>query len=107
VELKCKKERMVRVIIKRNNYDISDIVSLYNIYGGFILEGTPLSMDASSLLRQFFKGQYFSTITFLTIDYGDIQPPNDICAIIASLEGFSGLFLMSFFTVSVARKTLR
>ncbi len=66
-----------------------------------------LNMDASSLFRQFFKGQYFSTITFLTIGYGDIHPPNALCAILAGLEGFIGLFLMSFFTVSVARKILR
>ena len=50
---------------------------------------------------------YFSTITFLTIGYGDISPQNPLTALLAGIEGFFGLFLMSYFTVAIVRKTLR
>ncbi len=53
------------------------------------------------------RGLYFSMITFMTIGYGDISPANELTAILAGLEGFAGLFLMSYFTVAVVRKTLR
>ncbi len=53
------------------------------------------------------RGLYFSMITFMTIGYGDISPANAFTSILAGLEGFAGLFLMSYFTVAVVRKTLR
>lgn len=53
------------------------------------------------------RGLYFSTTTFFTIGYGDIYPTNGGAAIAAGIEGFLGLFLMSYFTVSIVRKTLR
>lgn len=53
------------------------------------------------------QGVYFSLITFLTIGYGDISPINTITAFLAGVEGFAGLFLMSYFTVAIVRKTLR
>ncbi len=55
----------------------------------------------------FFQGIYFSVITFLTIGYGDVSPQNGITAFFAGIEGFLGLFLMSYFTVAIVRKTLR
>lgn len=56
---------------------------------------------------QCFDGFYFSAITFLTIGYGDISPIGIVAKCLAPLEGFLGLFLMSFFTVAIVRKTLR
>jgi hypothetical protein len=49
---------------------------------------------------------YHSAITFLTIGYGDHYPSGSI-RWISSLEGFFGLFLMSYFTVAFVRKVLR
>ncbi len=49
---------------------------------------------------------YHSAITFLTIGYGDHYPVGSI-RWVSSLEGFSGLFLMSYFTVAFVRKILR
>lgn len=49
---------------------------------------------------------YHSAITFLTIGYGDYYPSGIIRGL-SSLEGFVGLFLMSYFTVAFVRKILR
>ncbi len=53
------------------------------------------------------NGFYFSAVTFLTIGYGDIVPAVPLTKVLAPVEGMMGLFLMSYFTVSVVRKTLR
>lgn len=52
------------------------------------------------------KSFYHSAITFLTIGYGDHYPFGAI-RWVSALEGFSGLFLMSYFTVAFVRKILR
>jgi hypothetical protein len=52
------------------------------------------------------KSFYHSAITFLTIGYGDHYPYGSI-RFVSSLEGFAGLFLMSYFTVAFVRKILR
>lgn len=52
------------------------------------------------------KAFYHSAITFLTIGYGDHYPYLSI-RWISGIEGFAGLFLMSYFTVAFVRKILR
>ena len=59
------------------------------------------------LLMGLLKSMYFSVITFLTIGYGDIHPVGPWSALFAGMEGFLGLFLMSYFTVTIVRKLLR
>ena len=49
---------------------------------------------------------YFSAITFFTIGYGECVPTG-LLKIISPLEGFTGVFLMSYFTVAFVRKILR
>ncbi len=49
---------------------------------------------------------YHSAITFLTIGYGDYYP-SGFFRCLSGLEGFAGLFLMSYFTVAFVRKILR
>lgn len=49
---------------------------------------------------------YHSAITFLTIGYGDHYPYGAI-RWVSAVEGFFGLFLMSYFTVAFVRKILR
>lgn len=49
---------------------------------------------------------YHSAITFFTIGYGD-HYPHKAARVISSLEGFMGVFLMSYFTVAFVRKVLR
>lgn len=50
---------------------------------------------------------YYSGITFLTVGYGDISSMNEATALVSVFEGFLGIFLMSYFTVSFVRKLLR
>jgi hypothetical protein len=45
-------------------------------------------------------------ITMGTIGYGDYFPHGSL-KFVAALEGFSGVFLMSYFTVAFVRKILR
>ncbi|MFC2090486.1 potassium channel family protein [Bacteroidota bacterium] len=59
--------------------------------------------DSLSVVARSF---YHSAITFLTIGYGDHFPYHSI-RWVSSLEGFAGLFLMSYFTVAFVRKVLR
>lgn len=63
----------------------------------------PSVNDSLSVVSRSF---YHSAITFLTIGYGDHFPFQSI-RWVSSLEGFSGLFLMSYFTVAFVRKILR
>jgi hypothetical protein len=56
----------------------------------------------SSLGKSFF----FAAITFLTIGYGDFYPMG-IIRTLSGIEGFIGVFMMSYFTVAFVRKILR
>jgi len=56
----------------------------------------------SALLQSF----YHSAITFFTIGYGDVYPMG-LSRVISGLEGFMGVFMMSYFTVAFVRKVLR
>ncbi len=49
---------------------------------------------------------YHSIVTFLTIGYGDYYP-NGVIRWLSGIEGFVGLFEMSYFTVAFVRKILR
>jgi len=70
------------------------------IISSLFSEGDP--RDLSSVKRAF----YHSAITFLTIGYGDYYP-SGIIRWLSAIEGFLGLFLMSYFTVAFVRKILR
>ncbi len=59
--------------------------------------------DNLSVLLQSF---YHSAITFFTIGYGDVYPTG-LSRIVSGLEGFMGVFMMSYFTVAFVRKVLR
>jgi len=59
--------------------------------------------DHLSTLTQSF---YHSAVTFFTIGYGDVYPMG-FSRVISGLEGFMGVFMMSYFTVAFVRKVLR
>ena len=59
--------------------------------------------DELSILVQSF---YHSAITFFTIGYGDVYPVG-LSRLVSGIEGFMGVFMMSYFTVAFVRKVLR
>jgi hypothetical protein len=56
--------------------------------------------------HEFFNAFYYSAITFFTIGYGDYFADGYLKPV-AAFEGFTGVFLMSYFTVAFVRKILR
>lgn len=62
--------------------------------------------DNNHPLDSFGTALYFSTITFATVGYGDWYPTH-WARLAAAMEGLSGIFIMSVFTVSFARKIIR
>ena len=74
----------------------------------FMLLWSPADIIASvdDQLSMMARSFYHSAITFLTIGYGDHYPYGAV-RWVSGLEGFFGLFLMSYFTVAFVRKVLR
>ncbi|WP_317896864.1 potassium channel family protein [Aurantibacillus circumpalustris] len=70
--------------------------------------GTIASTLPSELSRvhDFWNSIYYSAITFSTVGYGDYFAEGYL-KIFAACEGFTGIFLMSYFTVAFVRKILR
>lgn len=66
-----------------------------------------ISSINSSTLSKLTNALYHSIATMFTIGYGDINPGNVYAMLLSGLEGFTGLFLMSYFTVAFVRKILR
>lgn len=77
----------------------------------FSIEMSGLGRTVSSVgnpdkLSPFLQSFYHSAITFFTIGYGDVYPMG-LSRILSGLEGFIGVFMMSYFTVAFVRKILR
>lgn len=77
----------------------------------FSIELTGLGSTVSSVgnpdhLSRLVQSFYHSAITFFTIGYGDVYPMG-LSRIISGIEGFMGVFMMSYFTVAFVRKVLR
>ncbi|MBN2520628.1 MAG: two pore domain potassium channel family protein [Bacteroidales bacterium] len=64
------------------------------------------SLPPEQTLGIILRGFYISAITFFTIGYGDYLPLGFLRAV-AGIEGFCGVFMMSYFTVAFVRKILR
>lgn len=67
----------------------------------------PQSITGNVDSYHFWSPFYYSAITFLTVGYGDLAARTGLTAVLAGIEGFLGVFLMSYFSVSLVRKTLR
>ncbi len=77
----------------------------------FLIDLTGLGKTISTVgnpdkLSTFLQSFYHSAITFFTIGYGDVYPMG-LSRAISGLEGFMGVFMMSYFTVAFVRKVLR
>jgi len=71
-----------------------------------LYSGADIIASVDDQLSVIARSFYHSAITFLTIGYGDHYPYGAI-RWVSSVEGFFGLFLMSYFTVAFVRKILR
>ena len=90
--------------------------SIFTIYGVFSLLYVLLPMlqvgnisclpENIPFIEKLMDAFYFSAVTFLTIGYGDCVPEG-FFKILAPLEGWIGVFMMSYFTVAFVRKILR
>lgn len=82
--------------------------TLYNF--GHVVAGGAETAAFNSLQETWFHALgnclYYSGITFFTIGYGDYFA-HGFLKPVAVFEGFSGVFLMSYFTVAFVRKILR
>jgi hypothetical protein len=77
----------------------------------YLVELSGLGKTLSSVnnpdhLTPFLQSFYHSAVTFFTIGYGDVFPQG-VSRIVSGLEGFMGVFMMSYFTVAFVRKVLR
>jgi hypothetical protein len=77
----------------------------------FLIDFTGLGKTVSSVsnpdhLSTLLQSFYHSGVTFFTIGYGDVFPQG-ISRILSIMEGFMGVFMMSYFTVAFVRKVLR
>jgi len=79
---------------------------LYLVLPFFVNTRIVSSLGDPDKLGPFAVAFYHSAITFLTIGYGDYYPSGAF-RWLSGLEGFVGLFLMSYFTVAFVRKILR
>ncbi len=93
----------VRVLITMLTFFV-----LFSLLYYFMLLWTPADIIASvdDQLSMMARSFYHSAITFLTIGYGDHYPYGAV-RWVSAIEGFFGLFLMSYFTVAFVRKVLR
>jgi hypothetical protein len=77
----------------------------------FLIDLTGLGKTVSTVhnpdhLSVLVQSYYHSAITFFTIGYGDVFPVG-LSRFVSGLEGFMGVFMMSYFTVAFVRKVLR
>ncbi|MCR5254477.1 MAG: potassium channel family protein [Acetatifactor sp.] len=78
------------------------------IFFGGLYSWLPCAEISASIDKiHWWSGLYYSAITFFTIGYGDLSAQNGLTAVLCALEGFLGVFLMSYFSVALVRKILR
>jgi hypothetical protein len=92
------------------------IISMFAAYVFYSLVYVSMELYTNSILLEtvshnevataFGKAFYFSFVTYFTIGYGDFVPMGAM-RWVAGLQAFTGLFLMSYFTVAFVRKILR
>ena len=69
--------------------------------------GVPVIHTEPTITREFVPCLYFSIVTFTTLGYGDMSPPDNYLRLVAATEALLGAFLMALFVVSLARKFTR
>lgn len=78
----------------------------HRIFPDADIRSSLFAMDDPRVLSEAGRAFYHSIVTFLTIGYGDYYPTG-FSRVLSGIEGFTGLFLLSYFTVAFVRKILR
>jgi hypothetical protein len=79
---------------------------LYLIFPMFGWGEIQTGLSQPEQLSSFAISMYYSAVTFFTIGYGDYFPYG-LLRWVACVEGFAGVFMMSYFVVAFVRKMLR
>lgn len=85
---------------------IATFASIYLLFEVLDIGHLINSVDANDNLDIVDKSLYHSSITFFTIGYGDYYPTS-WNRLVSAVEGWVGVFMMSYFTVAFVRKILR
>ena len=85
---------------------ILGFATIYAVFGLLGVGEIINSVGALDQLNLFEKSVYHSAITFFTIGYGDFYPTS-FNRTVSAMEGWTGVFMMSYFTVAFVRKILR
>ncbi|MGQ9620748.1 MAG: potassium channel family protein, partial [Bacteroidales bacterium] len=92
---------------------LTSVVIIWLLFGFiyYLIQISGLGVTMSSVsnpdrLTPFIQSFYHSAITFFTIGYGDVYPQG-LSRLFSGIEGFIGVFMMSYFTVAFVRKVLR
>ena len=98
-------ERPTRVIFWWFAFTLSFAV-IY--FAGQLIEysGGGTEIDYGTL-GGFLTCMYFSVVTFTTLGFGDISPVTDAGRAIASVEAFTGAFMIALFVLVFGRKMIR
>ncbi|UKN02523.1 potassium channel family protein [Paracrocinitomix mangrovi] len=105
-------DRMGLFATSPNRVFVSMVVAIVGFAGIYVMNhflgiGEIINtVDAKDGLDVFDKSLYHSSITFFTIGYGDYYPTS-WNRLVSAVEGWVGVFLMSYFTVAFVRKILR
>ena len=79
---------------------------LYTIIPYFSDSTLSSVQPGQSFFTRFWDAVYYTGITYFTVGYGDILPVGPI-RYLADIAAFTGVFMMSYFTVAFVRKILR
>ena len=89
--------------------------SLFYYSGGIDLVGESILQNQTARrikypttqpILDYLRCLYFSVVTFTTLGYGDIHP-TDPSKLFATMEAFSGMFMMALFAIVFGRKVMR
>lgn len=79
---------------------------LYTTIPYFTNTSITSAQAGQSFWIKFWDAVYYTGITYFTVGYGDILPEGSI-RYLADITAFTGVFMMSYFTVAFVRKILR
>ena len=80
------------------------VIAFAAIYA--FLPGANLSLEGGGTVSMW-DNVYYSMVTFLTLEPGDLSPANELTQLITVAEVFLGIFMIFYLTMAFARKILR